>query len=205
METASTEVTSMQRRSDIEKFTWRTYQYFVDFESRINVETSTSNRCHNSHVDSILKVDVVSTNFSRGNSTPNRWRIDEDESIGDVWKCRKIRSSPQSCSIKKLKSQQIIWARVSFLAILLKKRFWHKCFPVNFAKYLRTPFLQNTSGRLLPENIHFIVKLLFERALRSIFSQAEELYAWNLSNFQQVDDEEVEGKSSFKLLNKVVD
>ena len=72
METASTEVTSMQRRSDIEKFTWRTHQYFVDFESRINVETSTSNRCHNSHVDSILKVDVVSTNFSRGNSTPNR-------------------------------------------------------------------------------------------------------------------------------------
>ena len=23
------------------------------------------------------------------------------------------------------------------------------CFPVNFAKYLRTPILQNTSGRLL--------------------------------------------------------
>ena len=25
---------------------------------------------------------------------------------------------------------------------------WHKCFPVNFAKFLRTPFSQNTSGRL---------------------------------------------------------
>ena len=24
---------------------------------------------------------------------------------------------------------------------LLEKRFWHKCFPVNFAKFLRTPFL----------------------------------------------------------------
>ena len=24
-----------------------------------------------------------------------------------------------------------------------------KCFPVNFAKFLRTPFLQNTSGQLL--------------------------------------------------------
>ena len=32
---------------------------------------------------------------------------------------------------------------------LLKKRFWHWCFPVNFAKLLRTPFLQNNSGRLL--------------------------------------------------------
>ena len=34
-------------------------------------------------------------------------------------------------------------------ATLLKKRLWHRCFSVNFAKFLRTPFLENTSGRLL--------------------------------------------------------
>ena len=34
-------------------------------------------------------------------------------------------------------------------ATLLRMRLWHRCFPVNFAKFLRTPFLQNTSGRLL--------------------------------------------------------
>ena len=34
-------------------------------------------------------------------------------------------------------------------ATLLKKRLRHRCFSVNFAKFLRTPFLQNTSGRLL--------------------------------------------------------
>ena len=34
-------------------------------------------------------------------------------------------------------------------ASLLKKRLWHKCFPVNFAKFLKTRFLQNISGRLL--------------------------------------------------------
>ena len=34
-------------------------------------------------------------------------------------------------------------------ATLFKKSLWHRCFPVNFAKFLRTPFLQNTSGRLL--------------------------------------------------------
>ena len=34
-------------------------------------------------------------------------------------------------------------------APLLKKRLWHSCFPVNFAKFLRTFILQNTSGRLL--------------------------------------------------------
>ena len=41
--------------------------------------------------------------------------------------------------------------RASFLIklqTLFKKRLWHRCFPVNFAKFLRTPFLQNTSGRL---------------------------------------------------------
>ena len=31
----------------------------------------------------------------------------------------------------------------------IKKRLWHRCFPVNFAKFQRTPFLKNISGRLL--------------------------------------------------------
>ena len=34
-------------------------------------------------------------------------------------------------------------------ATLLKKRLWHRCFQVNFSKFLRTPVLQNTSRRLL--------------------------------------------------------
>ena len=54
-------------------------------------------------------------------------------------------------------SQQNTYARIySFNkvtglrpATLLKKRRWHRCFPVNFAKFLRTFFLQTTSGRLL--------------------------------------------------------
>ena len=32
---------------------------------------------------------------------------------------------------------------------LLQKSLWHRFFPVNFAKFLRTTFLQNTAGRLL--------------------------------------------------------
>ena len=47
-------------------------------------------------------------------------------------------------------------ARVSFLiklqarpANLLKKRLWHRCFPVNFAKFLRTAFLTEYLSRLL--------------------------------------------------------
>ena len=34
-------------------------------------------------------------------------------------------------------------------ATLLKRRLWHKCFAMNFVECLTTPFLQNTSGRLL--------------------------------------------------------
>ena len=37
-------------------------------------------------------------------------------------------------------------ARASFLIKLPVKSLWQKCFSVNFAKFLRTPFLQNTSG-----------------------------------------------------------
>ena len=34
------------------------------------------------------------------------------------------------------------------LATLLEKRLWHRCFPINFAKFLGTPtpFIQNVSG-----------------------------------------------------------
>ena len=33
-------------------------------------------------------------------------------------------------------------------ATLLKKRLWHRRFPVNFSKFLTTSFAQNTAGRL---------------------------------------------------------
>ena len=72
------------------------------------------------------------------------------------------RSSHQRCSLRKcvLRNfakftgkhlcQSLFFNKVVGLpATLLKKRLWHRCFPVNFVKFLRTPFLQNTSGRLL--------------------------------------------------------
>ena len=59
----------------------------------------------------------------------------------------------QTCSVKKVfleiseNSQENTCARDSFLiklharpATLLKKRLWHRYFPVNFEKFLRTPF-----------------------------------------------------------------
>ena len=74
-----------------------------------------------------------------------------------------FRSSYQRCSVNKVlleifqNSQENTFARDSFLiklqawtATLFKNRFWHRCFSVNFAKFLRTlldesfyPLLEN--------------------------------------------------------------
>ena len=37
--------------------------------------------------------------------------------------------------------QNLVYNKVADPATLLKKRLWHRWFPVNFAKFLRTPFL----------------------------------------------------------------
>ena len=40
-------------------------------------------------------------------------------------------------------------------ATLLKKRLWHKCFPVNFTKFLGTPFLtEHLRWLLLKKTFH---------------------------------------------------
>ena len=46
----------------------------------------------------------------------------------------------------KLQCQRLFFNKVADFrpAALLKKSVWHRCFPVNFAKFLRRPFLQNT-------------------------------------------------------------
>ena len=80
------------------------------------------------------------------------------------------------CSVKKVfleisqNSQENTCAIVSFLiklqvsglrsVTLLKKRLWQKCFPVNFAKFLRTPILTE----------HFRWLLLILAINRNIFS-----------------------------------
>ena len=80
------------------------------------------------------------------------------------FKLNLYRSSHQRCSIEivvlknfhKIHTRNHLCRSVFFNKVaalrpvtLLKRRLWHRCFPVNFVKFLRTPFLQNTSGRLL--------------------------------------------------------
>ena len=80
---------------------------------------------------------------------------------------------PKRCSVKKVflkilqNSQENTCDRVSFFnkvaglrpATLLKKRLWHRCFPVNFAKFLRTPFLTEHLWWLLLYKCGYIKQL----------------------------------------------
>ena len=84
--------------------------------------------------------------------------------ILDPLDCRKM-PSPASilevakdrCSLNFAKSSEIHVYRGLFFgkvlgfqaATLLKTRRIYRCFPLNFAKFFRAPFLQNTSRRLL--------------------------------------------------------
>ena len=75
-----------------------------------------------------------------------------------VWWEINFRSSQWSCSVEKVlltilqNPRENTCVRVfcrSKVWTSLKKRLWHRCFPVNFARFLRIPVVQNTSGRPL--------------------------------------------------------
>ena len=58
------------------------------------------------------------------------------------------------------------------------KRLWHRYFPVNFAKFLLTPFLQNTNGWLVPIFLRLaLVRILYDKVLkRNAAEQANTLW-----------------------------
>ena len=79
----------------------------------------------------------------------------------------KAEAVTQMCSVKKMflvisqNSQESTWARVSFstklhAATLLKKRLYHKFFPVSFAKFLRTPLFKKQLRWLLLQKINVL-------------------------------------------------
>ena len=110
---------------------------------------------HNLHCAKLLFI-VMGLVFYSGNfkGKSNCWK----HITSDIF-----RNSHQRCSQRKgvLRNfgkftgkhvcQSLIFDKFASLspATLLKKRLWHTCFPVNLAKFLRTPFLQNTFRRLL--------------------------------------------------------
>ena len=68
----------------------------------------------------------------------NEIHVDKNCSVKDL-EIQWVEAVTQTCSVKKVfleisqNPQEYICVRVS--------RLWHRCFPVNFVKFLRTPFL----------------------------------------------------------------
>ena len=59
-------------------------------------------------------------------------------------------------------------------ATLLNKRLWHSCFPVNFAKFLRTPFLTDHLWWMLlykPISILPNLSKIYERLLYKLYTK----------------------------------
>ena len=75
------------------------------------------------------------------------------KSFNFIWThCHLFRSSHRRRSVKKsfLRNfAKFTEKHLSWSLSLLKERLWHGLFPVNFAKFLKTLFLQNTSSQLL--------------------------------------------------------
>ena len=69
------------------------------------------------------------------------------------WTNECFRSSRQRCSVGKGVLRNFTKLTGLRPASLLKKRLWHRRFPVNFAKFLRTAFLQDTYGWLLLNSV----------------------------------------------------
>ena len=84
-----------------------------------------------------------------------------------------MKAVPKMCSVKKVflqilqnSQEKHLWQSLFFNkvaglrpATLLKKRLWHRCFPVNFAKFLRTPFLTEHLWWLLLYKCGYIKQL----------------------------------------------
>ena len=90
----------------------------------------------------------------------------------------RVEAVVQRCSVKigvlrnfvkftgKHMCQSLLFNKVAGLrpATLLKKRLWHRCFPVNFVKFLRTPFyIEHLRWLLL-----FIEKLMDDLTLNIV-------------------------------------
>ena len=79
--------------------------------------------------------------------------------------------------------QRLFFNKVAGLrsATLLKKRLWHKCFPVNFVTFLSTPFLQNLFGRIflkLSKSINF-TKFLSKTVIH--FTGIPQDFTWKIT------------------------
>ena len=127
--------------------------FLLYFLLKIRVFISTeaySERCQTSRIELLEKIVIGWKSLT----------VFVKEFILDVWQSSEYVSVSKKIALKNFKKftgkylfQSLFFNKVAVAGLrstnLLKKRLWHRCFPVKFVKFLRTPSLQNIFGRLL--------------------------------------------------------
>ena len=89
-----------------------------------------------------------------------------------------IRSSHPRRSVRKIYLRN--FAKFTGKHLCLKRKFWHRCFPVNFAKFLKISFLWNTSWRLLVSDITPTLSKSIFTQFSSVFDNGHQPFWSNL-------------------------
>ena len=96
----------------------------------------------------------------------------------------------QRCSVKNvfleisLHSQENTYASLFFKkrpTTLLKKRLWHRCFPVNFAKFLITPFFTEHLWWLLLCTFIMLTRVMMKN-LDNVARSTKTSWVWRLAD-----------------------
>ena len=136
-----------------------------------------------------LKCQIV-INFSSGShflqtrwenlAASNETRIISGSSLPEVF-CKKCVLRNFAKFTGKHLCQSLFFNKVAGLtpATLLKKRLWHRCFPVNFAKFLETPFIIEHLWwlllyKLLSATIFIMSSRFLPKGAQMVLAQAKE-------------------------------
>ena len=112
--------------------------------------------------------------------------LQKHSSVGVLWKqCSwKFRKIHRKTPVPESLFNKVVGLKP---ATLLKKSLWHRCFSVNFAKFLRTPFLPNTSSGcfwvyrsllLLMTSTNGFISVLIITPLRALGKGLDKLITW---------------------------
>ena len=142
--------------------------YFLELKAFLIVKKSITNKDHTWRVLQNIK-------------SPESFQKQPPEVFYEKRCSQKSRKIPV-----KHQCQSLIFNKVAGLRLttLLKKRLLHRCFPANFAKFLRTPLLQNTSGGaasvFFRKNFSFSLSIYFQQYL--FFSSTKNLHLVIMKN-----------------------
>ena len=102
------------------------------------------------------------------------------------------KSTHRRCSVKDvLENFAKFTGKHLWISLFLKKRLWHRCFSLNVAKFLRTIFSQNTSGRLLLSYFTFMTKSNHWNLTNNDFSKILKQFLFDVKHSDRIANYEL--------------